>query len=146
MAVKASTQKQVARIIVLIGKKVLLVEKESMPGLFELPGGQRKRNEGFKAAALRELKEETGIVVSVKALRRWGQATLVTTHDSHERVVVTIYTLNLDAKARKRVKPKSEITCCRWLTLPLHLRNQAIERKSALMLKYYHLFPPPSRH
>ncbi len=132
--------KEVSRVIALFGKKVLLVEKESMPGLFELAGGQRKRREGKKAAALRELKEETGLTVVPKALKRWGHGTLTTTHDSGVRVAVTVYVLVLDAKTAKEVRPRHEITRCRWLTLPKLLSDPRIERKTGLILRLYHVF------
>ncbi len=139
MTVHQPIKKHVTRIIVQFGKKILLTEKEAAPGLLELPGGQRKHNEGLKAAALRELKEETGLVATPKQLRRWGHATLTTTHDAGARVLVTIYVLQLDAKGVKPVRPRNEIVRCRWRALPKLLTDPAVERKSGLILRYFHL-------
>lgn len=133
-------EKQVARVIVLHGNKVLLVEKKSMPGLLELPGGQKKAKEGFKAAALRELHEETSLAVAAKQLRRWGHGRLITTHDTGICVATTVYLLILDQKRASGVRPRREIVRCQWLTLPKLLRNPRVERKSGLILRLMYVF------
>jgi ADP-ribose pyrophosphatase YjhB (NUDIX family) len=132
-------QKQVSRVIVLYNNKVLLVEKKDEPGLFEIPGGQRKPSEGMRRAAQRELREETGLIVHSKALQRWGYGKLITTHDSSECVAWTVYVLKLDAKNRAVIRPQNEIIKCRWYTLTKLACNPKIERKSAFILKFFHL-------
>jgi ADP-ribose pyrophosphatase YjhB (NUDIX family) len=116
MTSPSTRQKQVSRIIVFWGKKVLFVEKSASPGLFELPGGQRNSSESMRRAALRELREETNLMVDVKSLRRWGHGTLVTTRDHSSNVHWTVF------------------------SLPKLLTSVQIERKSALILNFYHVF------
>ena len=58
------TTRKVAGTIVLCKGKILLLkrhEKDSFPGYYGLPGGGVKNGEEFKHAALRELREETGL-------------------------------------------------------------------------------------
>jgi 8-oxo-dGTP pyrophosphatase MutT (NUDIX family) len=52
-----------ARVMLLHDGKLLLVRSWLGAGTFELPGGGRHRGERFEQAAVRELKEETGITL-----------------------------------------------------------------------------------
>lgn len=57
-----------ARVVVLHGKNVLLVQDWVHPKRWELPGGAKRRSETAKEAAIRELAEETGIVVAANRM------------------------------------------------------------------------------
>lgn len=61
-------RKKSATIALICDKKVLLLKRGStapwMPGRYCLPGGHRDDNESLQNCAVRELHEETGIVIS----------------------------------------------------------------------------------
>ena len=60
---------EVARVICINSKgEVLLVEPIKRKGKFELPGGKTKEGETFIAGAIRELYEETGVLVAAENL------------------------------------------------------------------------------
>ena len=55
---------RVVSVAVVHGDRVLVVQRspaDSFPGYWELPGGAVEKGESFRAAAARELAEETGI-------------------------------------------------------------------------------------
>ncbi len=58
------------KVLVLSGNQVLLVLDEAKPEIYKLkgwglPGGVQKSNEAIEETALREVKEETGLVISL---------------------------------------------------------------------------------
>lgn len=61
-----------SRVVVIHEEEVLLLESWLGRKKFGLPGGGAKRHESPVAAAVRELKEETGIVVMERSLKRIG--------------------------------------------------------------------------
>jgi 8-oxo-dGTP diphosphatase len=68
--VSTSEVKWGASIAVFKGDAVLLVERGRAPwrGRWSLPGGSIERGESASEAALRELKEETGVAADIKGL------------------------------------------------------------------------------
>src|SRR3989344_5607741 len=63
-------QKIVVAAVILHKNKVLLLqrsEKETFPGLWELPSGRRESLESSVQAIKREVREETGLTVEVMA-------------------------------------------------------------------------------
>jgi 8-oxo-dGTP pyrophosphatase MutT (NUDIX family) len=137
--------KHVARIIVHHKQRTLLVSNRFTPHLLELPGGQKRSAERVKAAALRELIEETSVHAKAAALTKWGVGTLRTSHDSDTSVQWTVYVLQLDLKAARSVRPNNEIVACTWLTDSELTRHQYIERKSARILALYRAFSSPEQ-
>ncbi len=56
-------------------KQVLIIETERSRGFaFELPGGKVERDETIRQAALRELKEETGLSATLQLIRYQARA------------------------------------------------------------------------
>jgi 8-oxo-dGTP pyrophosphatase MutT (NUDIX family) len=77
-------------IIVWLDNRVLAVRHSYKPGL-RLPGGWVKRGEDHSAAAVRELREETGVIIPQAHLRllltyrgRYGMRTIFVTRLDHE--------------------------------------------------------------
>lgn len=58
--------------VVLCGGHVLLIKRKSAPGrgLWALPGGFLNENERFTDGTIRELREETGLKISARVLRK----------------------------------------------------------------------------
>jgi 8-oxo-dGTP pyrophosphatase MutT (NUDIX family) len=61
-----------ARIIVICDNKVLLTKDWLGLGSWSIPGGGLHRNEASRIGAVRELREETGIVITTKDLHYLG--------------------------------------------------------------------------
>ncbi len=55
--------KLAACVLIVVGDKVLAVNRPDSTTEFCLPGGKLEHNEQFRTAAARELQEETGIVI-----------------------------------------------------------------------------------
>lgn len=53
--------------------QILLLERASHPGYWQSVTGSQERNETLIETAIREVAEETGIIVSAEALRDWQQ-------------------------------------------------------------------------
>jgi mutator protein MutT len=71
--VNAAARIEVAAGLVFRAGKLLITQRPSaahLGGLWEFPGGKREPNESFEDCLHRELKEELGIEVEVKELRR----------------------------------------------------------------------------
>jgi len=94
--------------------KVLLVKRKNSPykGKLALPGGFVKKNEGLKAAALRELKEETGVSrVNLVQLHAFGSVN----RDPRGRVVSVAYIALLPAE--KKLKAATDATDAGWFSV-----------------------------
>jgi ADP-ribose pyrophosphatase YjhB (NUDIX family) len=76
-----------AVVVVHDGTEVLVVRTSYRPG-YTLPGGGVGRGETARAAAVRELFEETGIVVAPEALRPIGT---VTAPENHRTIETTLF-------------------------------------------------------
>ncbi|MGP5716739.1 NUDIX domain-containing protein [Brachybacterium tyrofermentans] len=81
---------------------------------WELPGGMREAGESPRAAASRELHEETGVLVTPATLRWGGMATLSLLNPArHEQAA--IYLADLDE--RPATGPSDEPVDVRWFPL-----------------------------
>jgi ADP-ribose pyrophosphatase YjhB (NUDIX family) len=102
----ATEGSEVATVVALRGERVLLVA-EGLAGGLALPGGKLEHGESARAAAARELAEETGIVVSAGSLVALGEPI-----QTAAGVTLTPFLL-ADAPARRR---PAELPC-QWVAL-----------------------------
>jgi 8-oxo-dGTP diphosphatase len=74
--------------------RVLLTQRARPPfeNLWSLPGGHVKRGEGLRDAALRELKEETGINASLGEIIGWNEIIRPEKH-----VVIAVFTAQFES-------------------------------------------------
>jgi 8-oxo-dGTP diphosphatase len=86
------------------GKKVLLVR--TFEGRWQLPGGRLERGESHRAAARREVREETGI--RVRIVRPTG------VYGRKDGTRVVVFMAEAPPKARPR-GPRNEIREQRWI-------------------------------
>lgn len=76
-------------IIIEVGDKIVLIERRNPPFGWALPGGFVDYGESFEAAALREAKEETGLVV--KHLRQFHTYS-EPSRDKRQHTASTVFT------------------------------------------------------
>jgi ADP-ribose pyrophosphatase YjhB (NUDIX family) len=92
--------------------QVLLIERDEKPwqGMWALPGGFVRENEGLPAAALRELHEETGIPTAtleqVEAVGTPGR-------DTRGHIITIVYA-GFAAGDRHELKPRGDARQARW--------------------------------
>jgi 8-oxo-dGTP diphosphatase len=100
-----------ASIAVLSQNKVLLVRRKRAPsaGLWSLPGGKIENGENPREAALRELKEETGIEADVE-----GVLDLVTIPAPDRTYRLTVFYGRLTGGA---LKPGGDAEAAEWVHL-----------------------------
>jgi 8-oxo-dGTP diphosphatase len=74
--------------------RVLLTQRARPPfeNLWSLPGGHVKRGEGLRDAALRELKEETGINASLGEIIGWNEIIRPEKH-----IVIAVFTAQFES-------------------------------------------------
>jgi 8-oxo-dGTP diphosphatase len=107
---------RVVNIAVVVGGEVLVVRRsptDSLPGMWEIPGGAVEPGEAFEAAAARELAEETGIRAEglSEMLRLTGPAPR---GFRQARIEVGVFRLRLEARPEVRLTPE-EHSEFRWL-------------------------------
>lgn len=105
---------QRARVFVRCGNEVLLVRPWVSNGAWQLPGGGLKRSESAKDAAQRELREETGITLSLNQLHVLGESVAVREVGIPYRA--DIYSATLRDKPRVQKAPM-EIVQFAWIPL-----------------------------
>jgi A/G-specific adenine glycosylase len=102
---------EVAVGIVWKGDRILIDQRHPeglLGGLWEFPGGKRRRSESLEACAVREVREELGVKVKVR-----GHLTTVDHAYSHFRITLHAFEcLHVSGRARP-------IGCaaCKWITL-----------------------------
>ncbi len=89
------------------GDRILLVR--TWEGRWQLPGGRLLQGESHRAAAHREVREETGL--RVRLLSRTG------TYPRKDGTRARVYTAEAPQKARP-VGPRNEIREQRWVRVP----------------------------
>lgn len=97
--------------------KVLLIKRGKAPGkgLYALPGGFVNQNETLKECALRELKEETGLVIAarlhVRLLRNFDNPN----RSRRGRVITTLYDVYLPEDYDINVKAGDDASSVEWI-------------------------------
>jgi bifunctional NMN adenylyltransferase/nudix hydrolase len=106
-----------ADIAVFHGNNVLLIKRGKAPGkgLYALPGGFVNQNETLKECALRELKEETGLVIAdrlhVRLLRNFDNPN----RSRRGRVITTLYTTLLPEDYDINVEAGDDASSVEWI-------------------------------
>lgn len=108
--------------VVLCAGHVLVIERKINPGkgLFALPGGFVRQNEFIEDAALRELREETGLGASVGSLKRYVTRSKVfdyPTRSERGRTITHAYLLELGASVLPEVKGGDDAKRAFWMPL-----------------------------
>lgn len=117
--------------VVVSAGHVLLVRRKFAPGkgLWALPGGFIKQDERIADSALRELKEETGIRVSMASLKRAVVGSHVFDHPGRSlrgRTITHAYHLRLDGIANPlpEVRGNDDAERATWMPLMDVARNE----------------------
>lgn len=100
------------RVLVVHNQEVLVVMDLIGPGRWSLPGGGIHRGESAVDGAVRELREETGVVVRPSELHYKGR--LQTTNDEKHRYSYDYFTLELRSKPAI-TRQKSELRDLQWM-------------------------------
>ena len=96
--------------------KVLLIQRKNEPckGLWAFPGGFMNIDETAETAAVRELKEETGIELTETEIFQVGAYTTVD-RDPRERVITIAYFAEVEKSVK--VHGADDASCARWFSL-----------------------------
>nr|WP_276308380.1 NUDIX domain-containing protein [Amnibacterium flavum] len=92
--------------------RTLLVRKQGS-GVFMQPGGKPEPGEAAAAAAVRELEEETGIVVAESDLVPLGEFRAEAANEPGHDVVADAFAIEVPAGA---IEPRAEIADAVWVT------------------------------
>lgn len=97
--------------------KVLLIKRGKAPGkgLYALPGGFVNQNETLKECALRELKEETGLVIGARPHVRLLGNFDNPNRSRRGRVITTLYIANLPPDHNINVKAGDDASGVEWI-------------------------------
>ncbi len=96
--------------------KVLLIQRKNEPckGQWAFPGGFMNIDETAETAAVRELKEETGIKLTETEIFQVGAYTTVD-RDPRERVITIAYFAEIEKSVK--VHGADDASCARWFSL-----------------------------
>lgn len=99
------------RVLVLAGRKVLVVKEWHGGGKWALPGGGVHQGEPIKKSAVREVYEETTLTLEPQKLKSFGQANM-----QKGGITFRIERYGTRIKKSTTVKPKSlEINQAKWV-------------------------------
>lgn len=105
--------------LVLYRDEIAVVEGFISDGRWHLPGGGCKRNESYVDAAVRELREETGLMVAPGLIKQVTSHEMVSKEFGHPYMV---YSVKLGKKEELRYQ-KYELLDAKWVNIA-ELTNQ----------------------
>ncbi len=119
--------------------KVLLIKRKNQPfkNMWAIPGGFVRQNESVDVAAIRELKEETGVSsVYIEQLYTYGEID----RDPRGRVISVAYFAILNGSDKVKLKATTDALDVGWFSV-LYLPDLAFDHKkiieyAKLRLKY----------
>lgn len=122
-AKKKGIKKRRATVIYRRNKKILFVRKRKSK--WNLPGGRVERGESPIQAALREMKEETGLAIEqLRYVSRYQDANVM-----HFLFEATL-------KTSQKPRPDNEIEDCRWIRAK-HLGKRNVREPIKLLIKRF---------
>lgn len=119
--------KPCAGVLVSDGERVLLVKRTEPPdvGAWSVPAGYLERDESPRAAAARELSEETGLRVSQNALTLHD--TVFVQHPSGQHVLVLVYRVTASATDGDVVAGSDAAAARYWRLSHIETTDEQIE-------------------
>ncbi len=122
------------RIVVEYKGKILLVQNWLGNGQWLLPGGGVFRNERPTNSAVRELKEETGLIASPRALKLLGN---VTYRGKGLKLALVCFRLTLDEKPQLKIRRQLEVMRVKWVNGRQALTTEAITPDTRQVLELW---------
>lgn len=122
------------RIVVVYKNELLMVQNWLGTGKWSLPGGGVHSTEQPTNSAVRELKEETGLVFSPKVLKSLGR---INTQVFGLKINMVCYYLELDSKPELKTRRGIEILDVKWFKLKKGVPNVKLSPDVARVLKLW---------
>lgn len=101
------------RLLLVCGEEILVVRNWLAAGKWSLPGGGSRRGEDARAAAVRELEEETGISLEARGLHSLGT---YSSSDQGFRFTFEVFHVSLPDKPKVRLQ-WPEVADAAWLAM-----------------------------
>lgn len=114
--------------MIIVGNEVLLVKRKNDPfrGQWAIPGGFVERDERLQAAALRELQEETGVLLTqIRQFGVYGEPG----RDPRGRTVTFVFWTRLAEKPP--IQASDDAADCSWFPLD-HLPKLAFDHQQIM--------------
>jgi 8-oxo-dGTP pyrophosphatase MutT (NUDIX family) len=127
------------RIVVIYKNELLMVQNWLGIGTWGLPGGGVHNTEQPTNSAVRELKEETGLVFSPKSLKPLGR---IRTHIAGLKINMICYYLMLDSKPELKTRRGIEILDVKWFKLKKGVPDIKLSADVEQVLKLWNGFEP----
>lgn len=133
--------------VVVANQRVLLIRRSGDIGYgqWAIPGGFVDKNERYYAAALRELKEETGLKMPDSAMKQACKAQQVFDHplrSTRGRLITMAYFFNLQAVDIPEVKAADDALEAKWVPFGdlLPMEDQLFEDHAAILDKFIGIY------